>query len=84
MKKSKQMSETLVLALIITFSGGLQDAYTYFARNHVFANAQTGNIVLMASKIFDGEYNDALRYLNKFKVFTKKQKDSIGDNQFYY
>lgn len=63
MKNSKQMSETLVLALIITFSGGLQDAYTYFARNHVFANAQTGNIVLMASKIFDGEFSDALRYL---------------------
>ena len=63
MKKNKQMSETLVLALIITFSGGLQDAYTYFARNHVFANAQTGNIVLMASKIFDGQYSDALHYL---------------------
>ena len=49
--KIKQMSETFLLAMIITFSGGLQDAYTYFARNKVFANAQTGNIVLMASKL---------------------------------
>lgn len=63
MKKNGQMSETLALAMLITFSGGLQDAYTYFARNHVFANAQTGNIVLMASKIFDGQFSDALHYL---------------------
>jgi uncharacterized membrane protein YoaK (UPF0700 family) len=63
MKKYSQISETFVLAMIITFSGGLQDAYTYFARNHVFANAQTGNIVLMASKLSDGLYSDALHYL---------------------
>lgn len=63
MFKYKQISETFLLAIIITFSGGLQDAYTYFARNHVFANAQTGNIVLMASKISDGQWSDALHYL---------------------
>ena len=61
--KIKQMSETFLLAMIITFSGGLQDAYTYFARNKVFANAQTGNIVLMASKLSDGQYADAIRYV---------------------
>lgn len=63
MKKGIQISETFLLAMIITFSGGLQDAYTYFARNHVFANAQTGNIVLMASKISDGQWSDAMHYL---------------------
>ena len=49
--KIKQMSETFLLAMIITFSGGLQDAYTYFARNKVFANAQTGNPSLERSTI---------------------------------
>ena len=49
--------------LMFIFSGGLQDAYTYFARNKVFANAQTGNIVLMASKLSDGQYADAIRYV---------------------
>lgn len=63
MKKTTQVSETMVLAMIMTFSGGLQDAYTYFQRNHVFANAQTGNIVLMASNLFDGDTHDFLRYL---------------------
>lgn len=63
MKKTTQMSETMVLAILITFSGGLQDAYTYFQRNHVFANAQTGNIILMAANLFDGNIQDVLRYL---------------------
>ncbi len=70
MIKYKQISETFLLAMIITFSGGLQDAYTYFARNHVFANAQTGNIVLLGSKISDGQWNDALHYLFPLLAFA--------------
>lgn len=69
MKKNTQMSETMLLAILITFSGGLQDAYTYFQRNHVFANAQTGNIVLMASNMFDGNWSDAMHYLFPILAF---------------
>lgn len=61
--RMKQISETYTLAGIITLSGGLQDAYTYFAREHVFANAQTGNIILLGSKLADGEFSEMLRYL---------------------
>ena len=32
----------------LALSGGFQDAYTYNARNEVFCNAQTGNVVLMS------------------------------------
>ena len=42
----KQMSESFLTAAFLSLSGGLQDAYTYIYRGHVFANAQTGNIVL--------------------------------------
>ena len=38
-----QMSETFLIAGILSVSGGLQDAYTYMYRGKVFANAQTGN-----------------------------------------
>ena len=43
-----QMSESFLIAGILSISGGLQDAYTYMYRGKVFANAQTGNIVLLA------------------------------------
>ena len=42
------MSESWPTVALLTFSGGLQDAYSYCVRGKVFANAQTGNIVLMS------------------------------------
>ena len=42
-----QMSETLFLGALLTVTGGFLDAYTYLCRGKVFANAQTGNIVLL-------------------------------------
>ena len=43
------MSDSMLTAFFIILSGGLQDAYTYCCRGKVFANAQTGNIVLLAA-----------------------------------
>ena len=51
-----QMSEAFRTVMFLSASGGLQDAYTYIGRGKVFANAQTGNIVLMSQAAFDGEW----------------------------
>lgn len=40
--------EQLAVGLALAFAGGFFDAYTYLTRGGVFANAQTGNIVLMS------------------------------------
>ena len=48
----RQMSEAMIVSAFLAFSGGFQDAYTYIVRDHVFANAQTGNIVLMSTHCF--------------------------------
>ena len=58
-----QMSESFLTAVFLSLSGGLQDAYTYLFRGKVFANAQTGNIVLMAVHAFAGEWGRVLHYL---------------------
>ena len=58
-----QMSESMLTAAFIILSGGLQDAYTYLCRGGVFANAQTGNIVLFSAYLFDGDWAHSLRYL---------------------
>ena len=62
LKKHGQMSDTFINAIFLTLSGGFQDAYTYCFRDEVFANAQTGNIVLMSSYLFQGTWSSALRY----------------------
>lgn len=54
----------------LTISGGLQDAYSYFVRGNVFANAQTGNVVLMAQHLFQGNLTDGLRYLFPILAFA--------------
>ena len=43
----KHMSESFRLAALLSLVGGFLDAYTYICRGEVFANAQTGNIVLV-------------------------------------
>lgn len=58
-----QMSESLLTASFIILSGGLQDAYTYLCRGKVFANAQTGNIVLFSTYLFEGDWAHCQRYL---------------------
>lgn len=62
-KPHGQMSESLLTASFIILSGGLQDAYTYLCRGKVFANAQTGNIVLFSTYLFEGDWAHCRRYL---------------------
>ena len=57
-----QMSDSFLMSAFIILSGGLQDAYTYCCRDKVFANAQTGNIVLMSTHLFAGDWADVFRY----------------------
>ena len=58
-----QTSESFRLSAILSFSGGLQDAYTYNVRDHVFANAQTGYVVLMSQNLMMGNFRTGMHYL---------------------
>lgn len=58
-----QMSDTFRAAFCVILSGGFQDAYTYFCRGEVFANAQTGNIVLLSTALFRREWLTAPKYI---------------------
>ena len=70
LKPHGQMSEAFITALFLSVSGGQQDVYTYLFRGKVFANAQTGNIVLMSVHAFAGEWGEALRYLVPLCAFA--------------
>ena len=59
----KQMSESFLTAAFLSISGGLQDAYTYIFRGKVFANAQTGNIVLLSQSITERDYAKSIHYM---------------------
>ena len=69
-KHHGQMSESFLTAVFLSLSGGLQDAYTYLFRGKVFANAQTGNIVLLSSNLMDGNWGRAVHYLVPLCAFA--------------
>ena len=62
MQRAKQISESIELGIILALAGGFMDVYSYIGRDHVFANAQTGNIVLLSAYLFDGEWSHCARY----------------------
>lgn len=55
----QQMSESFLIGTLLAIVGGFLDAYTYVARGGVFANAQTGNIVLMGMNLAEGQWLEA-------------------------
>ena len=57
-----QMSEHHVTAVILALVGGFLDAYSYICRGQVFANAETGNIVLMGVELAQMNFSGAIHY----------------------
>lgn len=62
MQRARQTSESIELAALLALSGGLMDAYSYLGRGKVFANAQTGNMLLLGVNIADGDWHQAAHY----------------------
>ena len=65
-----QMSESMRLGALLAVAGGFFDAYTYLYRGGVFANAQTGNIVLLGLELAEREWLRALAYLAPILAFA--------------
>lgn len=83
----QQMSESYTMGALLAITGGFLDAYTYICRGKVFANAQTGNVVLLGLNLAERNWNMAIRYLipilafitgvfvaEVIKLFFKKKK----------
>ena len=70
MRKTYQVSESLRLAAVLTISGGFMDAYSFICRGGVFANAQTGNILLTGVCLSTGNWAHALSYFIPVVAFS--------------
>lgn len=68
--QEQQMSEALLLNAVLAVSGGLQDAYTFIVRERVYANAQTGNVVMMSTYFMRQEWAAGARYLFPLIAFA--------------
>lgn len=61
--------ERMPIAILLAMAGGYMDVYTYVTRAGVFANAQTGNIVLLGMEIAQGNWNRLLKYVLPILAF---------------
>lgn len=68
--RTVQMSEAYSLGALLTVGGGFLDAYTYFTRGGVFSNAQTGNLVLLAIRLAEGDLSALPHYLPPILAFA--------------
>lgn len=80
-------SETFLVAALLAVAGGFMDAYTYLHRGGVFANAETGNMVMLSIRLTQGRWQEAIRYFVPIFAFAcgiltveviKKYRHSTG------
>ncbi|RDU23155.1 DUF1275 domain-containing protein [Anaerosacchariphilus polymeriproducens] len=85
--KKRQVSDTLGIGMLLALAGGFLDIYSYLARGKVFANAQTGNMVLLGVNIAERNMKGAFYYLIPICAFvigiilSQIIKDRFKENQ---
>ncbi len=62
-------SNSVYLGILLAVVGGFLDAYTFISRDGVFANAQTGNMVLFAVKAANREWGGAMLHIPPIIAF---------------
>ena len=81
-------SQSLPVAFFLALSGGFFDAYTYVCRDGVFANAQTGNMVMLGISVAKLNLHASFLYLIPILAFVAgvflseviKQKSSTAES----
>jgi uncharacterized membrane protein YoaK (UPF0700 family) len=62
--------ESVILGILMAMIGGFLDAYTFVSRDGVFANAQTGNFVLLGIEMAHGELHQAFLHIPPIIAFV--------------
>src|SRR5580658_9977499 len=69
-EKARQQVGTLGIGALLAAAGGFLDGFTYVGHGHVFANAMTGNVVLLGISCFSGSWRTALQLLPPILAFV--------------
>lgn len=67
-RQADSVNESYAVGICLALIGGFLDAYTFILHDEVFANAQTGNMVLFAIYLIRGR-EDCLKYLGQIASF---------------
>jgi uncharacterized membrane protein YoaK (UPF0700 family) len=68
--RERRAAHILVATSLATAAGGALDAWVYLAHGHVFANAQSGNVVLMGIALSQGNLDGVVSRLPSLLAFV--------------
>ena len=66
----EKIHDTIVIGVCLSLVGGFLDAYSYLLKGKVFANAQTGNLVLLFISVANRELHKSLKYVIPIVTFA--------------
>lgn len=89
MTQPRQMSDSFRVGALLACTGGFLDAFTYLVHGGVFANAQTGNVVLLGLHLAHGNLGQALHYFLPILafaggVFLAQEIRRVGDGWHHF
>jgi uncharacterized membrane protein YoaK (UPF0700 family) len=67
--ETKALVPTLANSALLATAGGYLDGFTWIGHGHVFANAMTGNVVLLAIYSVSGSWSTGFRHLPPILMF---------------
>lgn len=68
--QEEKLHDNIVIGVCLSLVGGFLDAYSYLLKGKVFANAQTGNVVLLFISVASWEPHKALKYIIPIVTFA--------------
>lgn len=69
-RNHSKISESIVMGILLAMVGGFLESYTFISRDGVFANCQTGNLVLLMIYIAKGNVYQAITYVFPIMAFV--------------
>ena len=68
--QEEKLHDNIVIGVCLSLVGGFLDAYSYLLKGRVFANAQTGNVVLLFISAANQELHKSLKYIIPIITFA--------------
>ena len=68
--QKEKLHDNLVIGVCLSLVGGFLDSYSYLLKGKVFANAQTGNVVLLFIALANREYHKFIKYIVPIVTFA--------------
>jgi uncharacterized membrane protein YoaK (UPF0700 family) len=69
-QQAQMRATSLPISGLLATAGGFLDGFTYVGHGHVFANAMTGNVVLLGINCLSGSWQTGLRHLPPIAAFV--------------